>query len=81
MSDSTLPRITLSGIALPRIARGTSAFWKANIALFLGAMSVFALLYSVQPLLPLFSQEFGLSAGASSLSLSVTTAAGSKKSR
>ena len=61
--------------SLPRIARGTPAFWHANIALFLGAMSVFALLYSVQPLLPLFSAEFGLSAGASSLSLSVTTAA------
>jgi YNFM family putative membrane transporter len=59
----------------PRIARGTPAFWHANIALFLGAMSVFALLYSVQPLLPHFSDEFALSAGASSLSLSVTTAA------
>jgi YNFM family putative membrane transporter len=56
-----------------RITQSSPAFWRANIALFLSAFSVFALLYSVQPLLPLFSAEFALDAGQSSLSLSVTT--------
>ena len=35
--------------------------------------STFALLYCVQPLLPLFSREFGVSAANSSLALSLTT--------
>ncbi|WP_445678611.1 MFS transporter [Radicibacter daui] len=56
-----------------RITQSSPAFWRANIALFLSAFSVFALLYSVQPLLPVFSAEFALNAGQSSLSLSVTT--------
>lgn len=57
-----------------RIQRGSVAFWQANIALFLAAFSTFALLYSVQPLLPIFADEFAIDAGASSLSLSVSTA-------
>jgi YNFM family putative membrane transporter len=57
-----------------RIASGSSGFWRANIALSLSAFAVFALLYSVQPLLPLFTQEFDVEPGTSSLSLSVTTA-------
>ena len=56
------------------IRRGTPAFLRANIAFFLSAFAIFASLYSVQPLLPVFAAEFGLDAGASSLSLSVTTA-------
>jgi len=56
------------------IRRGTAAFWRANIAFFLSAFAVFASLYSVQPLLPIFATEFGLDAGASSLALSATTA-------
>jgi YNFM family putative membrane transporter len=56
------------------IRRGTPAFLRANIAFFLSAFAIFASLYSVQPLLPIFAAEFGLDAGASSLSLSVTTA-------
>lgn len=56
------------------IRRGTPEFRRANIAFFLSAFAIFASLYSVQPLLPIFAGEFGLDAGASSLSLSVTTA-------
>ena len=56
------------------IRRGTSAFLRANVAFFLSAFAIFASLYSVQPLLPIFAAEFGLDAGASSLALSATTA-------
>lgn len=56
------------------IRRGTPAFLRANVAFFLSAFAIFASLYSVQPLLPIFAAEFGLDAGASSLALSATTA-------
>ena len=56
------------------IRRHTPEFRRANIAFFLSAFAIFATLYSVQPLLPIFAEEFALDAGASSLSLSVTTA-------
>ncbi|KFC67223.1 Permeases of the major facilitator superfamily protein [Devosia sp. LC5] len=56
------------------IKRGTPAFIRANIAFFLAAFATFATLYSVQPLLPIFAEQFGLDAGASSLALSATTA-------
>lgn len=56
------------------IRRGTPAFVRANIAFFLSAFAIFASLYSVQPLLPIFAAEFGLDAGAASLALSATTA-------
>ncbi|QQR35479.1 MFS transporter [Devosia oryziradicis] len=56
------------------IRRGTPAFLRANIAFFLSALAIFASLYSVQPLLPIFANEFSLDAGAASLALSATTA-------
>ena len=55
------------------IRRGTPAFRRANAAFFLSAFAVFASLYSVQPLLPIFASEFTLDAGAASLALSATT--------
>src|SRR5690606_21869907 len=54
--------------------RGTPAYRKANLAFFLSAFVTFASLYSVQPLLPIFAEQFRLGAGDSSLSLSATTA-------
>ncbi len=45
-----------------------------NRAMFFGGFSCFALLYCVQPLMPLFSQEFALTPAQSSLSLSLATA-------
>lgn len=41
--------------------------------MFSAGFATFALLYCVQPLLPVFAREFGLSAAQSSLSLSLTT--------
>ena len=55
------------------MSRGTPAFRRTNLALFAAGFSTFALLYCVQPLLPVFSREFGVSAAESSLSLSLTT--------
>ncbi|KQN72451.1 MFS transporter [Devosia sp. Leaf64] len=59
---------------VPGIRRGTPEFLRANIAFFLSAFSVFASLYSVQPLLPMFAQYWVRDAGTASLALSVTTA-------
>ncbi len=58
----------------PAIQRGTPEFVRANIAFFLAAFSVFASLYSVQPLLPMFAQYWVRDAGTASLALSATTA-------
>lgn len=60
--------------AAPAIRRGTPQFLRANIAFFLAAFSVFASLYSVQPLLPMFAQYWVRDAGTASLALSATTA-------
>ena len=55
------------------ITRGTPAFRRAILALFASSFATLALLYCVQPLLPLFAREFGISAAESSLSLSLST--------
>ena len=55
------------------LTRGTPAFRRATIALFLSGFATFSLLYCVQPLLPIFSQDFGVTPAASSLSLSLST--------
>ncbi len=56
------------------ILRGTPAFRRTNLALFSAGFATFALMYCVQPLLPLFAREFGISAAASSLAISSVTA-------
>ena len=55
------------------IERGTAEFHHTNLAVFSAGFSAFALLYCVQPLLPVFSKEFGVSASNSSLAVSLTT--------
>ncbi|TIX92228.1 MFS transporter [Rhizobium sp. P44RR-XXIV] len=62
-------------LAEPRqfLTRGTPAFRRATIALFLSGFATFSLLYCVQPLMPIFSQDFGVTPAASSLSLSLST--------
>ena len=55
------------------IERGTPAFRHTNLAVFAAGFSTFALLYCVQPLLPVFSHEFHVSPATSSLTLSLTT--------
>lgn len=55
------------------IQRGTPAYLRANLALFLAGFATFSLLYCVQPLLPAFAKTFGVSPAESSLALSLST--------
>jgi YNFM family putative membrane transporter len=55
------------------LERGTQAYRRANSALFAAGFATFSSLYSVQPLMPVFSRHFGVSPAVSSLSLSVST--------
>jgi len=50
-----------------------STYLRANVALFAAGFGTFSTLYCVQPLMPLFSEDFDVSPAASSLSLSLTT--------
>ncbi|MDU5731781.1 MAG: MFS transporter, partial [Citrobacter freundii] len=56
------------------IKRGTSPFMRVTLALFSAGLATFALLYCVQPILPVLSHEFGVSPASSSISLSISTA-------
>ncbi len=60
-------------VAVRKIEYGTPAFTRTIWALFAAGFATFALLYCVQPLLPVFSQYFHVSATGASLSLSLTT--------
>lgn len=53
--------------------RGTNAYRRATLALFCAGFATFAMLYCVQPLLPLLAARFAVSAASSSLALSLTT--------
>lgn len=55
------------------LKRGTSAYRRATLALFCAGFATFAMLYCVQPLLPLLASYFSVSAASSSLALSLTT--------
>ena len=55
------------------IHHGTPEFRRTNLALFSAGFATFALLYCVQPLMPVFAREFRVSAAESSLSLSLTS--------
>jgi YNFM family putative membrane transporter len=57
----------------PLIARGGARFWRVSSAMVLGSFATFALLYCVQPLMPLFTRAFSISPAAASLSLSAAT--------
>nr|WP_024554614.1 MFS transporter [Franconibacter helveticus] len=56
------------------IKRGTPLFMRVTLALFSAGLATFALLYCVQPVLPVLSHEFGVTPAQSSLSLSISTA-------
>lgn len=60
---------------MSKLQQGTTAFRQANFALFAGGFITFSILYDVQPLLPILSKEFHVSAATGSLTLSVTTIA------
>ncbi len=57
------------------LTRGTPAYRRANVALFLVGFATFSLLYCVQPLLPDFTAAYGINAATSSMALSLTTGA------
>ncbi|WP_413738919.1 MFS transporter [Sodalis sp. RH21] len=57
----------------PFIKRGTPQFIRLTLALFSAGLATFALLYCVQPILPVLSHDFGVSPATSSLSLSLAT--------
>lgn len=60
--------------AISWIERGTAVYRRTSIGLFLAGFVTFSAIYGVQPLLPEFSEDFGISAAQSSLALSLTTA-------
>ena len=53
--------------------RGSAAYRRVSLALFLAGFATFSLLYCVQPLLPVLAQDFHISPAASSLALSLTS--------
>lgn len=55
------------------IEKGTPMFMRTVLALFSGGFATFALLYCVQPMMPVLSHEFSINAAQSSLILSVAT--------
>lgn len=55
------------------IKEKTPEFWKAAVALGVGGFAVFSNFHITQPLLPLFSKEFGVSAVTASLTVSLIT--------
>lgn len=55
------------------VEKGTKAYAKIIIALFISGFTIFSILYSVQPLIPHFTKSFNVSETVASLALSVTT--------
>ena len=55
------------------IEKGTPLFMRTVLALFSGGFATFALLYCVQPMMPILSHEFSINAAQSSLILSIAT--------
>lgn len=67
------PVRTIPGGASGMLHAGSAGFRRANWALFAGGFATFALLYCVQPLLPVLATVFGVSAASSSLVVSLAT--------
>jgi len=55
------------------LKKGSRGYRRLTLAMLFAGFSTFSLLYSVQPLLPLFADEFALSAEQSSLAISLAT--------
>jgi YNFM family putative membrane transporter len=66
--------ISVRPAAAAYIKRGSPQFMRVTLALFSAGLATFALLYCVQPILPVLSHEFGVSPASSSISLSISTA-------
>lgn len=69
----TAETLALAGSTDLFLRAKTPEFRKVTLALVAAGFSTYALLYCVQPLLPVFSQTLGVSPSVSSLSLSTTT--------
>lgn len=78
--SNTLQKNTLNNQYIKKIyfknyiQKDTKEFYKTVISLFLAGFSTFAILYSIQPILPIFSKIFFLTPAESSLALSISTA-------
>ena len=59
--------------ACGQLERGTRAYRRANLALFVAGFVTFSTLYTIQPLLPLLAVEFNVAPATASLALSVAT--------
>ncbi|OKO94779.1 MFS transporter [Geobacillus proteiniphilus] len=58
---------------MTHIEKGSNKYLKASISLFFGGFVTFAVLYTPQPLLPIFAKQFHISAAAASLTVSAST--------
>ncbi|WP_340398461.1 MFS transporter [Paenibacillus sp. FSL H8-0079] len=74
--DTVDPRSFLTEkVGTSMIQQGTKTFRNISLALFAGGFVTFALLYSLQPLMPEISDTFSITPAHASLTLSVTTIA------
>jgi YNFM family putative membrane transporter len=64
---------TPDSVPAPAISPGAADFKRINRAMMFGGFSTFALLYCIQPLMPMLSHAFALTAAQSSLALSLST--------
>lgn len=64
---------TASTVTAAYTARGSAAYRRISVGLFLAGFATFSLIYCVQPLLPALASDFAVSPAASSLALSLTT--------
>ncbi|MBP7582122.1 MAG: MFS transporter, partial [Vogesella sp.] len=72
MSCASAVLARVAGDTTPHHA-GSAAWWRATWAAAIGGFATFALLYGVQPLMPLFAAQYGLSPAAASAVLSSAT--------
>jgi YNFM family putative membrane transporter len=55
------------------IRKGTAEYWQAISSLFLGSFATFAILYSPQPLIAIFAEQFSVTPAIASLTVSLAT--------
>jgi YNFM family putative membrane transporter len=55
------------------LTKGSADYRRLTLAMLFAGFSTFSLLYSAQPLLPLFAHDFHLSAEAASLAVGLAT--------
>lgn len=63
----------MQNISTNFVEKGSPAYLKVNVALFIAGFTIFSILYSVQPLIPHFTETFHVNKTTASLPLSTTT--------